>query len=164
MKRVGKDEIIIGGRLLAMLLQEFLGKIGSTGAKVGGHDGEEFGAETAEQLQEVLDENRHLFLVADKFDGLEGFCVQHGIPFDRHGDAGEVRFRPGMKCPASPDEGSEALLDAGNIRPVAVELARLVIAGPTRNKLLAAATKVIRRLNGLLPPEIEPLPPLEIEE
>ena len=66
-----------------------------------------------------------------------------------------------MKRPVSPDKGGEALLDAGNIRPLAKEVARLVTVTLTRQKLLAAVTKVIRHLNSLLPPE---LPPLEIEE
>ena len=59
------------------------------------------------------------------------------------------------------DKGSDALLDAGNIRPLAKEVARLVTVTLTRQKLLDAVTKVIRHLNSLLPPE---LPPLEVEE
>ena len=40
----------------------------------------------------------------------------------------------------------------------------LVTTQLTRAKVLAAARKVINQLHSLLPPEIEPLPPLEIEE
>ena len=57
---MARTEIIIGGKLPAMLLQEFLDSVGSTGAKVGRHDGEAFVAKTAEQLRQVLDENWHL--------------------------------------------------------------------------------------------------------
>ena len=153
-------EIVIGGKLPAMLLQEFLAELNSTGARVGVHDGEKFGAKTVEQLRRVLDEDGHLLLVAEKFDGLERFCMAHGISFDRHSDAGNICFRPGMKQPV-PDKGSDALLNAGNIRPLAQEVSRLVTITLTRQKLLAAVTKVVRHLNSLLPPE---LPPLEIGE
>lgn len=164
MKYLGEGEIIIGGKLPAAQLEKFLGSIASSGAKVGGHDGEGFSAKTAEQLRQVLNENGHLLLVADRneqLDELAGFCVEHGIVFDRRGDNGNICFRQGMKYPVSPDKGSDALLDVGNIRPLAKEVARLVTVTLTRQKLLAAATKVIRHLNSLLPPE---LPPLEIEE
>ena len=156
-------EIVIGGKPPAMLLEEFLAELNSTGARVGRHDGEKFGDKTAAQLRQVLDEDGHLLLVADRdgqFEGLERFCVTHGISFDRHSDAGNICFRPGMKQPV-PDKGSDALLNAGNIRPLAQEVSRLVTITLTRQKLLAAVTKVIRHLNSLLPPE---LPPLEIEE
>ena len=87
--------------------------------------------------------------------------MKHGMPFDRHAATGNISFRPGTKRPMPHDKGSDALLDAGNIRPLATEVARLVTTTLTREKLLAAVTKVVRHLNSLLPPE---LPPLEIEE
>jgi hypothetical protein len=157
-------DITIGGKMPAALLEEFLGELNSTGAMVGGHDSEKFCATTAQQLRKVLDDNGHLLLVADKFDELEGFCVRHGIAFDRRGTVGNICFRAGMSHPTSPDTGGDALLDADNIRPVAKELARLVTVKLTKEKLLAATVKVIRHLHGLLPPEIAPLPPLDIEE
>jgi hypothetical protein len=149
-------DIIIGGKLPAALLEEFLGKIGSSQSK--------FGTETTEQLRQVLNENGHLLLMADKVDELAGFCVQHGIPFDRRNAAGIICFRPGMTSPMLVETRCEALLDASNIRPIAKELAGLVTAKLTREKVLSVTVKVIRHLNSLLPPEIEPLPRLEIEE
>ena len=157
-------EIIIGGKLPARLLGEFLDNINSSSARVGRHDGEEFGAKTVEQLRRVLDENRHLILVADQdrqLTGLADFCVAHSIAFDRHDDGGNICFRQGMNAPMSVNKSSDALLDTGNIRPLAKEVAGLVTITLTRQKLLAAITKVIRHLNSLLPPE---LPPLEIGE
>jgi len=170
-------EITIGGKLPAMLLEEFLGELNSMGAKVGAYDGAEFDAKTAADLRQVLDENGHLFLADDQarngqFEELERFCVDHRIPFDRHSDARHefnaenVMFRPGMKRPAEvpSNNDGDALLRVESIRPVAKELARLVTTKLTREVVLAAARKVIRQLYALLPPEIEPLPPLEIEE
>ena len=160
------SEIIIGGRLPAALLAGFLDEIGSTGAKVGGHDGLEFGVKTVEELRRGLDKNGHLVLAVDQVQqfAVADFCVKHGIAFDRRGDGGNVCFRHGMNKPMPLDTRCEALLDTGNIRPVAKELAGLVTIALTKEKVLAAAVKVIRHLNALLPPEIEPLPPLEIEE
>ena len=169
-------EIMIGGKVPAALLEEFLGKIGSTGAKVGGYDGVEFDAKTAEDLRRALDEDAHLFLVDDQarygqFEELEAFCVQHGISFDRHSDARyefdseNVYFRPGMKGPLviRSDNDGDDLLDISLVRPIARELVGVVAAAATnRKKLLAAVTKTIRALNKLLPPEVEPLPQLEI--
>jgi len=161
---MARAEIIIGGKLPAALLEEFLDKIDSSHAKVGRHDGADAAFQTAGQLRKALNENGHLLLVADhtmQFVELEGFCVKHGIAFDRHGDDGNVYFRQGMNKPMRDDKGSDALLDTGNIRPVAKELAGLVTITLTKQKLLDAVIKVIRHLNSLLPPE---LPPLEIEE
>ena len=127
-------------------------------------------------MREALDEDGHLFLVDDQarcgqFEELESFCVKHGIPFDRHSgarhefDAANVKFRPGMKRPAevSSNNDGDALVCAESIRTIAKELTRLVTVKVTREKLLAAV-KVIQHLNSLLPSEIEPLPPFEIEE
>ena len=161
---MARSEIVIGGKVPAMLLQEFLAEVNSTGAKVGKHDGADATFQDAEQLRRVLDDNGYLILVAGEdrqFDELERFCVTHGIPFDRQNAAGNTCFRPGTKRSVPIDTGSDALLDAGNIRPLAKEVARLVTVTLTRQKLLDAVTKVIRHLNSLLPPE---LPPLEIEE
>ena len=107
-----------------------------------------------------------------QFEELEAFCVEHGIPFDRHSDAHyefdaqNVYFRPGMRNPESvpSNNAGDDLFSADAVRPVVKELTRVVTAGLTREKLKAAAVKIIRHLNSLLPPEIEPLPPLEIVE
>ncbi len=169
-------EITIGGKVPAALLEEFLGELNSTGAKVGAYDGAEFVAKTAADLRQVLDESGRLFLASDRapngqFAELEDFCVRHGIPFDRHSDARHgfkaenVMYRPGMKRPAEvPNDSGDVLLRAETVRPLAKEVARLVTARLTQEKLLAAATRVIRHLYSLLPPEIEPLPRLEIVE
>ena len=154
-------EIIIGGKLPARLLEEFLDKLNSTGTKVGRHDGADAVFQNSGQLRQALNKSGHLALVADKFDELERFCVEHGIAFDVRRAAGNICFRQGMNKPMPDDKGSDALLDTGNIRPVAKELAGLVTIALTKEKVLAAAVRVIRHLNALLPPE---LPPLEIEE
>jgi hypothetical protein len=170
-------EITIGGKVPAALLEEFLAELNSTGASIGGYDGPEFGAQTAEQLRKVLDESGHLFLVDDQarygqFEQLEAFLCEHGIPFDRHSEGKyefkpeNVGFRPGMKKPLvvqSDNDGNE-LLNVERVRPMAKELAQLATGRTARDKLLAAVVKTIRALNKLLPPEIEPLPPLEIME
>ena len=107
-------EIRIGGKLPADLLEEFLGELNSSGAKVGGYDGAPVACKNAEELRHALDENGHLFLVNDEarygmFEELEDFLCEHDIPYDRHSDARfewdaeNVTFRPGMerrwKCP-----------------------------------------------------------------
>ena len=170
-------EITIGGKVPADLLEAFLGELNSAEAKVGGYDGADAAFQSARELREALNNDGHLFLVDDQaqcgmFEDLEAFCVKHGIAFDRHSDAKyeydaeNVYFRPGMKEPESvpSNNDGEALLRVETIRPVAKELARLVTTTLTREKVLAAAKKVIRHLNSLLPPEVEPLPPLEIVE
>ena len=152
-------EITIGGKLPAGLLEAFLGVVSSSGAKVGGYEGAAFDATTADGLREVLDENGHLFLVDDEarygqFEKLEAFCVQHGIPFDRHSsaryefDAEKVMFRPGMKRPLevpSNNDGDD-LLDAEH------HPSRSPGTGAAgdreddeQDKLLAAVAKVSRR-------------------
>jgi hypothetical protein len=160
--RLRAADITIGGKVPAALLAAFLDELNSTGAKVGRHDGAVAVFQNAEQVRKVLDDSGHLLLVADKesrFSELADFCVKHRIPFDRRGNGGSVYFRQGMTTPMPSDKRSESLLDTGNIRPVAKELAGLVSITLTREKVLAAAVKVIRHLNNLLPPE---LPPLEI--
>ena len=170
-------EITIGGKVPTGLLEAFIGELKSAGAKVGGYDGAEATFQTAEELRKALSNDGHLFLVDDQarfgqFEELESFCTKHGIAFDRHSDAKHeynaenVYFRSGMKKPESvpSNNDGDALLRVETIRPVAKELARLVTTTLTREKVLAAARKVIRQLHSLLPPEIEPLPPLEIEE
>jgi hypothetical protein len=168
-------EITIGGKLPAALLDEFLGEVASTGASVGGYDGPAFDCKNADDLRQALDTDRHLVL-ADaeasygQFEELEAFCVKHGLPFDRHSDAKyefdsvNVRFRPGMKRPVEvpSDNCGENLTDADKLRPVAKALARLATATLTKAKLLAAVRKASRKLDSLLPPEVESLPPLEV--
>jgi hypothetical protein len=169
--------ITIGGKVPAALVEELLGVVASAGVSVGAYDGPAFACKTAADLRQVLDENGRLLLASDRtpngqFAEMEDFCVRHGIPFDRHSDARHgfkaenVMYRPGMKRPAEvpSGDGGDVLLRAETVRPLAKEVARLVTARLTREKLLAAATRVIRRLYSLLPPEIEPLPPLEIVE
>ena len=156
-------EIAIGGKLPAKVLEEFLDELDSTGAKVCKHDGEGAAFQNAEQLRQAVDESGHLVLLADQaqFKGLQDYCATHGIAFDLRGAAGNMFFRPGMTEPKPLDKHCEALLDTGNIRPIAKELAGLVTVNLSKEKVLAAAVKIIRHLNGLLPPE---LPPFEIEE
>ncbi len=169
-------EITIGGKVPAALLEEFLREATSTGASVGDYEEATFAAGTVEELLKALDEDGHLRL-ADaqasfgQFEELEAFCVQHGIPFDRHSDAHyefdaeNVYFRPGMERPAhvySNNRGDD-LMDADKVRPVARELARLAKARLTKEKLLAAVLKASRKLNKVLPPEVEPLPSLKVE-
>ena len=168
-------EITIGGTLSAKLLDRFLGKLNSAGARVGGFDGDPFDAKDVDELRKSLDEDGHLVL-ADaeasygQFEELEAFCVKHKIAFDRHSDAHyefdaqNVYFRPSMKAPKSvpSNNAGDDLFSSAAVRPVVKELTRVVTAGLTREKLKATAVKIIRHLNSLLPPEVEPLPPLEI--
>ena len=169
-------EIRIGGTIPGDVLEAFLAEVNATGAKVGGYEGLEFAATTAADLTEALDGDGHLFLVNDQarsgmFEEMEAFCVRHGISFDRHSDARyeydaeNISFRTGMKEPVSipSNNAGEDLFTVGAVRPVVKELTRVVTAGLTREKLKAAAVKIIRHLNSLLPPEIEPLPPLQVE-
>jgi hypothetical protein len=169
-------EITIGGKVPAALLEEFLGEVESTGALGGDYEGSPFDAKTAEELREALDQSGHLTIVNEEarfgqFEVLEGFLREHGIPFDRHSDARyewdaeNVMFRPGMRRPvevASNSDGDD-LMGVKKLRPVAKELARLATARMPKDKMLAAVRKASRRLNKLLPPEVEPLPALEIE-
>jgi hypothetical protein len=170
-------EIRIGAKIAAALLEGFLQEVTATGASVGDYGDTPFDCKTAEELREALDESGHLHL-ADaearygQFEDLETFCVEHGIPFDRHSDAKyefdaeNVRFRPGMEHPQQvfSNNNGDDLVDTAQLRPVAAELARLVTAGLGRDELLAAVREASTRLDSLLPPEIEPLPALEIVE
>jgi len=157
------NDIIIGGRVHATMLQGLLDQITTAGIKFGYGEG----ATTIEQLRRALNRNGHLLLVADEnkqLDSLADYCVQHGIAFDRRRGEEFVCFRMGMKRSMPHDAGGEALYDAENIRPIAGELARLLTVKLSKAKLLTATVRVIRRLHGLLPPEVEPLPPVEFEE
>ena len=133
-------------------------------------------ARNVEELRKALDEDGHLFLVNDQarygmFEELEDFLCQHGIPFDRHSDARfefdaeNVMFRPGMKRPVEmpSNNDGDALLDVERLRPVARQLARLATGRLTKDKLLAAVKKASKKLTELLPPEVEPLPPLQVD-
>ena len=168
-------EITIGGKIPAALLEEFLGEVASSGASVGDYGNAPFDGRTAEELRGTLDENGQLRLADPEacygqFEELEGFLQEHGIPFDRHSDARyefdavNVMFRPGMERPVevASNNAGDSLADAGELRQVARELARLATAGLTNDKLLAAVAKTSRDLEAVLPPDVEPLPPLEI--
>ena len=169
-------EITIGGKVPAALLEEFLREATSTGASLGDYEEAAFAAGTVEELLKAFDEDGHLRLADPQasfgqFEGLEAFCLQHGIPFDRHSDAHHevdaenIYFRPGMERPArvTSDNLGDDLTDADEVRPVARELARLATSGLDREGLLAAVLKVSAELNAALPPEVEPLPPLEVQ-
>jgi hypothetical protein len=169
-------EITIGGRVPATLEAELAKAVAATGGLVGGYEGSPFDPD-AQRLTEALDGNGHLFLVDDQarygqFEELEAFCVKHGVAFDRHSeakheyDAENVHFRPGMKEPVSVSSNSDGneLLGVERIRPLAKELAQAATGRLSKDKLMATVTKTIRALNRLLPPEVDPLPPLEIEE
>jgi hypothetical protein len=170
-------EITIGGEVPAALLEDFLGEAMSTGALVGDYDGSPFAAKTAEELRQALDEKGHLKLVdaeanCGMFEELEGFLCEHDIPFDRHSDAqyqfdGEnAVFRSGMQCPLIMlcDKSGDSMVFMDQIRPIAKELARLATAKMAKDKLVKAVAKAGRKLNKLLPPEFEPLPPLTVTE
>ena len=168
-------EITIGGTIPDDVLGAFLGEVNSTGASVGGYGGTEAAFKTTADLTEALDDDGHLLLVDDQasfgqFEGLEDFCVKHGISFDRHSDAKyefdaeNVSYRTGMKKPVSipSNNDGEDLFSVKAVRPVVKELTKVVTAGLNRDKLKAAAVKIIRHLNSLLPPEVESLPPLQV--
>jgi hypothetical protein len=167
-------EIRIGGNLPARLLEEFFAEVRSTGATVGGFDGQAFNCKNADNLRQTRDELGRLVL-ADaeasygQFKGLEAFCLRHGISFDRHSDAHEefdaenVHFRPGMKHPmqVSSNNCGDDLMAADEVRTVSNALARLAKTKATKEELLAGIAKAGRKLKRLLLPEVEPLPPLE---
>ena len=169
-------EIKIGGGVPAPLLDEFLREVVSTGASVGGYDGAASDRLDAEGLRQALDGKGHLHL-ADaearfgQFEEIEDFCVRHGIPFDRHSDAKEydsenVRFRPGMEHPVVVSSDNAVVTSwtpTGSARSPGAWLAWRA-AGRPKDKLLAAVRKATRKLDGLLPPEVNPLPPLEITD
>jgi len=168
-------EIRIGGNLPARLLEEFLAEVRSTGATAGGFDGPTFNCKNADDLRQTRDEQGRLVLADDQasygqFEGLEGLCIKNGIPFDRHSDAHyefdaeNVYFRPGMKHPAqvSSNNCGDDLMAADEVRTVAKALVRLANAKLTKEKLRAAVAKAGRKLKRLVPPEVEPLPPLEV--
>ena len=168
-------EIRIGGNLPARLLEGFLSEIASAGVSVGGFDGPALDCKTADDLRQALDDQGCLVLADDQasygqFEGLEAFCLRHGIPFDRHSDAHyefdaeNVYFRPGMKRPAqvSSNNCGDDLMATDEVRTVAKALVRLAKAKLTKEKLLAAVAKAGRKLKRLLPPEVEPLPALEV--
>ena len=169
-------EIRIGGKVPAKLLDGFLSEATSTGASMGDYEEATFAAENVEELVKALDEDGHLVLADSQasygqFEGLEAFCLRHDIPFDRHSDAHyevdaeNIYFRAGMEQPASVPSNNcrDDLTDADEIRPVAKELTRLTTAGLDREGLLAAVLKVSAELNAALPPEVELLPPLEVQ-
>ena len=170
-------EIVIGGKVPSAVLKEFLGEVVSAGASAGDYGDPPFEGRTAEELLDALDGNGHLRLADPEarygqFEELEAFCVRHGIAFDRHSDARyefdaeNVVFRPGMEHPVvtASNNAGDSLADADAMRPVVRELARLATAGLTKGEMLSAVAKASKDLEAVLPPDVEPLPPLEIVE
>ena len=116
-------EITIGGKVPAALLDEFLSEAASTGASVGDYEEAVFAAGTVEELLKALDEDGHLRL-ADaqasygQFEELEAFCVEHGIPFDRHSRR-EIRVRCRERLlPPRHEEPGERAVQQRRGRPV----------------------------------------------
>jgi hypothetical protein len=103
------------------------------------------------------------------FEELEEFCATQEISFDRHSDAKyewdaeNVYFRPGMEEPVGvlSNNDRDDLFPVGRIRPVVKDLAELTqkAATPAGFREL---DRLVKSLVAALPPEIEPLPPLEI--
>ena len=154
-------EITIGGNLPAALLEQFLGELNSTAARSANTMAKSSAPRPPSNSAKPSTKAGICSLWPTSSTSWSASAWRTASPLTYAALPGDVYFRPGMKRPEPSDKSSDALLDTGNIRPVAKELAGLVTVALTREKVLAAAVKVIRHLNALLPPE---LPPLEIEE
>src|SRR5437868_7101645 len=102
------NDLIIGGKFPAALLQDLLDRITTANVNLGYCDD----ATTTEQLRHALNGNGHLLLLADQdkqLDEVADLCVRRGISFDRRRGEEFLCFRTGMAHPMPHDAGGEAL-------------------------------------------------------
>ena len=106
-----------------------------------------------------------------RFDGLETFLQEHGIPFTRRADGGAayngeiVEHRPGQDMVCIPiDADGEPVVDASVLRPVDELLTRALeqLENGSTDKAASMLKDARGQLRDQLPPMVTPLEPFEI--
>ncbi|NQT37234.1 MAG: hypothetical protein HQ581_07080 [Planctomycetes bacterium] len=172
-------QIWIGGRLSAEDADELRGVIDTEGVSLDWGDGP-FRPSTSRDLLQARaqhDDSRVLRLCDDQaswgeFDQLESFLQAHAIPYTRHGDGGGsyngeiVEYRPGTDPVCIPvDTNGNPIVDVEVVRRVAKALDTAIEqldAGAVR-KAASRLKRARKSLRKQLPPDVPPLPSLEIE-
>ena len=172
-------QIWIGGQLSARLADELRGAIATQYVSLEFGDGQFCPDNPQDLLQARVehDDSRVLRLCDDQaswgeFDELESFLQAHAIPYTRHGDGGGdyngeiVEYRPGTDPVCIPvDTNGNAIIDVDVVRRVAKAL-DTVLEQLDADAVRKAALRLKRTRKSLrkqLPPDIPPLPSLEIE-
>lgn len=171
-------EIWIGGTVPANLVDELCGEIDAAGVALEWGGGR-FAPKTEEELlQARVDRNGAAVLYLcdeqaawERFDALEGFLQEHGIPFTRRDDGGAayngeiVECRPGNDVVCIPiDADGAPVVDASALCPVDEALSstlEYLCNGSVGNAVLSLK-QAQQLLREQLPPTVSPLEPFEI--
>jgi hypothetical protein len=172
-------QIWIGGRLSANQADELCGAIATEGVSVEWGGGQ-FSPSTPQDLLQARDEHddsQVLRLCDDQaswgeFNDLESFLQEHAIPYTRQSEGGGgyngeiVEYRPGSDPVCIPvDANGSPTVDVEPMRRVAEALdvaIKRLDAGEVRKATLRLK-RAQQSLREQLPPDIPPLPSLEIE-
>lgn len=172
--------IEIGGPIPASLVKELCQTIIDEGVSVGDWDCDPFDATTAAELLELCqlepsqDDGQanpgtlKLFdheVAYGRFDGIEDFCQQHGIAFDRHSDGKYefdpevVQFRPGRwpnTFVAQADHSGNETVRADEVREA------IALGDKPGLKPAQRLRAVLEKLNSIVGPQVPNLEPLTI--
>lgn len=161
-------EITIGGPIPQALVEGLCEAIGHDGPALDWGDGN-FEPKSADDIRGALTGPGLLVLRDDqaawgKFDAIEGFCVEHGISFDRDCDgkyeypAEHVRFRKGMSEPLE----EEAIDGNAVINKSALARIRDVAKSARTEDALDKMDDIINELDAIIGPDIAELEPIVI--
>ena len=171
-------EIWIGGKVSAHVVPGLCREIDAEGVSLD-WGGARFSAKTAEELLQARvdhDGAAVLYLCDEqaswgRFDGLEAFLQEHGIPFTRRADGGAayngeiVEHRPGRDVVCIPiDADGEPVVDASVLRPVDELLTGALeeLENGSTDKAESMLRDAQHQLRAQLPPVVTPLEPFEI--
>ena len=171
-------EIWIGGKVPAHLLPGLCREIDAEGVSLD-WGGAHISPKTAEDLLQARvdhDGAAVLYLCDEqaswgRFDGLEAFLQEHGIPFTRRADGGAayngeiVEYRPGRDMVCIPiDADGEPVVDASVLRPVDELLTGALeqLENGSTDKAESTLRDAQQQLRAQLSPVVTPLEPFEI--
>lgn len=171
-------EISIGGKIPAQLVDELCGAIDAAGVALEWGDGF-FSPKTSQDLLKARTERDGalvLWLCDEqaswgRFDGLEGFLREHGIPFTRRNDGGAVydgalvEYRPDSDTICLPtNSDGEPVIAVSLLAPADGLLAGALeqLENGSTDKAASMLRDAQRRLREQLPPAFTPLEPFEI--
>ena len=171
-------EIWIGGKVPAHLVAGLCSEIDAEGVCLD-WGGAHFSPKTEEELLQARidhDGAAVLYLCDEqaswgRFDGLEAFLQEHGIPFTRRADGGAayngeiVEYRSGQDMVCIPiDADGQPVVDASVLRPVDELLTGALeqLQNGSTDKAESLLRDAQRQLLAQLPPVVTPLEPLEI--